>query len=74
MAESQDEAQAEKPESTPEERIRAHNATLTAEDVDFVRAKLLATTHTAPGVERALTVALDELGFRKREPEEEPRP
>lgn len=57
-----------KVEQTPEERIRSHNAKLSAEDVDLVRAKLLETTHTFPSGERALTAALADLGLEKREP------
>lgn len=76
MAESKDDVQPEpvKVEQTPEERIRAHNAKLSAADVDLVRAKLLETTHTFPSGERALTAALAELGLAKREPVEESQP
>lgn len=74
MAEPEVEVQLEptpepaKAEETPEERIRSHNAKLSAADVDLVRAKLLETTHTFPSGERALTAALADLGLEKREP------
>lgn len=54
--------------------IREHLSGLAPDLIAVVRGKLLATTHTAPQVERALEAAMNEIGLVPREPEGEPRP